>query len=296
MSTRLACLLALLLLSCTDSRRGGPDPGPGSDGGDPPLPPGALTLAVEGAAWYEAGALVVRVRVASGAGADPAPLAPASFALALSGGAELTASPVPGAVLAEPCRPELAVTAGGSVACELLFNSVSGSPEVLHFRPPMRAASAPIPACSSGAPGGLCGQGQICQAGSCVAQCGPSAPEGVCPSAAELCVSGTCEPRCSPSVPDGACDAGVCRGGACDTSCRTIDFEPEGCPDCLGPVLDGTSACGVPSDPCFDCAACPVIDGLSTCECLDDPRCLGCEVEAQALWDCGTSMCPMCVR
>ena len=292
-------LLALLLLSaCTDSRTfTSRDAGPGSDGGThTPPPPGALTLAVEGAAWYTAGSLILRVRVGNGAGADPAPLAPSFFALGLSGGAELTPS-ADGSPLSNPCRGELAVAAGGSVACELVFTAVSGTPERLHFRPPERMASAPIAACSSATPGGLCASGQVCQAGACAASCSPSAPAGVCASGAELCVDGFCEARCSPSEPFGPCEAGICRDGACDTSCRTVDLATDAsCVDCLLPIYNGETGCGLASAGCYDCAQCPAFGEVSDCECLETAECFGCEAEAQALWDCAARLCPMCVR
>lgn len=298
MRTRSVLALLLLLSSCTDSRTVvNRDAGPGSGDADthPPPPPGGLTLAIEGAAWYTAGSLIVRARVGNGAGADPAPLAPSSFVLGLSGGAELSAS-FDSSPLSNPCRAELAVAAGGSVACELIFNSVSGTPERLHFRPPERMASASITACSSAAPGGLCASGQICQTGACAAQCGPSAPRGACASSDDVCVDGLCEARCSPSRPSGACEVGLCRDGVCDTSCRTVDTLPEGCIECLIPIYNGETECGLASEPCYDCAQCPAFGEQSDCQCLETAECFGCEAEAQALWDCAARLCPMCIR
>lgn len=296
MSTRSVlgvCVLSMVLGACVDSRiRSGRDAGREDDGGGPPPPPpGALSLDVEGAAWLDDSTLLVVVRVGNGAGADPAPLAPSFFALGIAGGAELTAS---GGVGTNACRAELAVGAAGSVSCELAFGPVVGTPEVVHYRLPERMASAPIVACSASAPGGLCSAGQVCQSGACVAPCSFSQPDGACASSSDICVDGSCEPRCSPSVPDGACEVGFCRGGTCDTTCRSVNLSATGCYDCLLPIYDGTSPCGLASDTCLECAQCPAFSGTTDCECLATAACGGCAPEVSAIWDCAVSLCPVC--
>jgi hypothetical protein len=294
--TPLLLLAPLLLASCVDGR--GPrgsrgDAGELLDAGATFVPPpGTLSLAVEGAGWYGPSQLLVRVRVGNGAGSEPASLAPSFFAIALPGGAELTAAPA-GAPTPEPCRAELAVAAGGSVACELLFESVTGSPSAIHYRPPERSATAALATCSVASPEGLCAPGQICDGGACVAACSFEQPRGACASGGELCVGGSCQPRCSPSAPDGPCEVGECRDGACDTSCRTVDLGGEGCFDCLLPLYEGTSPCGTAREECQACAEC-VVYGDSSCGCLESAECVGCEAEVVPLWDCVAATCPTC--
>jgi hypothetical protein len=75
-----------------------------------------------------------------------------------------------------------------------------------------------------------------------------------------------------------------------------VDLEPTDCIDCLAPIFTSTTECGLASDPCYDCVQCPAFEGLSDCECLETPACLGCEAEAQGIWDCAARLCPTCVR
>ncbi|MBX3275208.1 MAG: hypothetical protein KF729_33390 [Sandaracinaceae bacterium] len=292
--------IALLLVAgCADTRGRNVDggtstPPPGTDGSTPPPPPpGALTLAVEGAA-FQGSNLIARVRVGNGAGAESVSLAPSNFALALAGGAELTASSSAGGFLPSPCRAELSVGPSGTVACELVFAGVAGAPEQIHYRPGERAASAPVARCSAAAPAGLCDAGRVCEGGVCVEPCGPSAPRGVCPTPGELCVEGYCELRCSPSSPYGPCEVGVCRSGACDASCRTIAFGDE-CFSCLSPLIGGEDPTCAVEERCQDCAYCTL--ERSDCECLDEEGyCTGCEATLRASLDCILARCPSCVR
>lgn len=207
-----AYIIVLATVSCGDSRATNrADAGIMMEGG---APPHGLRLDLERIAWADGATLSVSVRVANGASADPAPLAPAYFALALTGGAEITAQPSERG--SNPCRADLAVAGGGSVTCQLVFTSVSGAPEVVYFRPPERSATAPVQVCSSAALAGLCPWGEFCESGSCVMACSGAFPGGPCAVVGELCERGVCRPRCSAVAPTGACTAGeMCRDGAC---------------------------------------------------------------------------------
>ncbi len=294
----IACVLSVLFLAgCVDSRRAG-TPSDGDAGTRPPstsAPPGEVAIGVLGAAWLYDGVLVVGVSLANGEGGAPAPQDPAYFDLETLEGA------VVGSVSEETttCSAALSVAAGASLECALTFHPPAGhQPSLLRYEAPDgRSATAPIAACSSSAPGGLCPVGTACDGTSCVAPCSPSNPTGACAGVGEVCVDGYCDGPCSPTRPDGFCEEGSCVDGACDTSCRVVDYSAEGCLPCLE-GLSSSGVCAGGEDTCNDSTECGncLAYGTPTCECFASFACGGCETQMRAVVDCFARECPSCVR
>ncbi|MFK7989497.1 MAG: hypothetical protein AB8I08_26005 [Sandaracinaceae bacterium] len=282
MSTVMACLGVLLMVGCGT---GHADPPAFEEDGGVGAIDGA-ELRVEEAWWNSSRELRIATAIEN-RGERAIPGMAARFVVEDEGGRQVQG------LVAEigDCTPGHMIEPGDTARCTARFE--------LGARPTMLShpsGDATIDPCGADAPFGLCALGDVCVDAACRQGCSVTHQDGACVNEDAVCQAGACVTSCSDS-PDSGCEEGVCVDGVCELACHGLAIRDDGCWSCLWDVLDAEHC--VVEDRCRDCADCvggrvPGEAAATTCDCLAEDFCDGCQSESRDYWNCLVGACPTC--
>lgn len=290
MSTAMMWLSVLMLVGCGTSH---PGEDPATPGADRWVPADASIPAIDGAqlrveqAWWNTPRELQVATAIENRGTEAIPGLPARFVLSDRQGRRVRGH-VSGV---GDCRVGHMIEPGDTARCTVRFE--------LGQRPTMLShpsGDAPIEPCGADAPFGLCDLGHVCVDEACRAECSPTDQDGACVNEDAVCQAGECVTSCSDS-PESGCEEGVCVDGVCELACHGLAIRDDGCWSCLWDVLDSGQC--VVEDRCRECADCvggrvPGEAAATTCDCLAEDICDGCQSESRDYWGCLVGACPTC--